>query len=709
MSRLPDLVRDSKLETRFVPDFSVETVHTYHESEPARRRLVSVLEHWKRQEKIGGGGYSTVWLESCPKVSRQGVQVRAVKQIETGGRFARIDFNRELEAIAKFSHPKYERCFVKSFGWYNTPENLFISMEYLKLGDLHDYLLDRPPLSESQAQDISYQILEGLQMMHENEFMHRDLKPKNILIKSHPPQEWWIKIADFGISKRMEESPETSTTLRGTAGFIAPELYGFIKAGSLYSPDIWSLGEIIFQILTKKPAFKPIGQLVSYMRQPEMFPSAVLNDAGVTEIGIEFVRSLMDPIPDSRLTTDVALGHAWMQAPSEILSTSEARPVPTVHDYQNPTETDEQRIESHTEVEKRGSETLRPKGKTKGMVPKVATVEDYDSTDEDSPSSPLLSGTLEEYGSPMEKDTLKSESLTEIQANGSEALGSSSKAKSTSLNMAPDEDRYATDERGAHALKWLYNNLISSQKQRLPGGWHEDYYATDEESDCSARSSAAVHGCQTPSQKQRQRGGLHERVDSRGPDIMRPRSMTKGVSPNMAPADDDYATDKESLFSGLSGYAVSAIQKAIQVSKSHEDIHEKVSETPSLSPRKPIPSRTERQHTESQNRIADWLSNRNCHLINEKDKFPPISLARALAYYSTGVRNRRQPSVYEMPWRETRIPRKLLHPRAIRERGYPFKAEKNTIIIQRVLSEEQVDELISHSNACKGLQGIPTV
>jgi serine/threonine protein kinase len=51
-------------------------------------------------------------------------------------------------------------------------------MEYLKLGDLHDYLLDRPPLSERQAQDISYQILEGLQMMHENEFMHRDLKPK---------------------------------------------------------------------------------------------------------------------------------------------------------------------------------------------------------------------------------------------------------------------------------------------------------------------------------------------------------------------------------------------------------------------------------------------------------------------------------------------------------------------------------------------------
>lgn len=106
MVRLPDLVRDSKLETRFAPDFSVETVHTYHESEPARRRLVSISEHWKREGKVGGGGYSTVWVERCGKVSRHGIQVRAVKQIKTGGRFARIDFNRELEAIAKFSHPK---------------------------------------------------------------------------------------------------------------------------------------------------------------------------------------------------------------------------------------------------------------------------------------------------------------------------------------------------------------------------------------------------------------------------------------------------------------------------------------------------------------------------------------------------------------------------------------------------------------------------
>lgn len=107
MTRLPDLVGDSNLETHFVSDNSLETIHIYHESDPtSRRRVVARSEHWKRLRRIGGGGYSTVWLEECSQGSRNGIKVRAVKQIETGGRFNRIDFNRELETIAKFSHPR---------------------------------------------------------------------------------------------------------------------------------------------------------------------------------------------------------------------------------------------------------------------------------------------------------------------------------------------------------------------------------------------------------------------------------------------------------------------------------------------------------------------------------------------------------------------------------------------------------------------------
>lgn len=80
--------------------------------------------------------------------------------------------------LIDFTYPwQYERCFAKSFGWYESPESLFIAMEYYELGDLHTYLDRKPPLSECEAREITYQILDGLDLMHDNQFAHEDLKP----------------------------------------------------------------------------------------------------------------------------------------------------------------------------------------------------------------------------------------------------------------------------------------------------------------------------------------------------------------------------------------------------------------------------------------------------------------------------------------------------------------------------------------------------
>ena len=64
---------------------------------------------------------------------------------------------------------------MKSFGWFDSLDSIFITMEYLPHGDLHRYL--GSPLKEKEAQLIVHQILEGLAFMHGNGFAHRDLKP----------------------------------------------------------------------------------------------------------------------------------------------------------------------------------------------------------------------------------------------------------------------------------------------------------------------------------------------------------------------------------------------------------------------------------------------------------------------------------------------------------------------------------------------------
>jgi serine/threonine protein kinase len=64
---------------------------------------------------------------------------------------------------------------VKSFGWYDDNESIYIAMEFLPNGDLHQHLTS--PLPESEGQAIIFQIIEGLNFMHQNGFAHRDLKP----------------------------------------------------------------------------------------------------------------------------------------------------------------------------------------------------------------------------------------------------------------------------------------------------------------------------------------------------------------------------------------------------------------------------------------------------------------------------------------------------------------------------------------------------
>ncbi|KAH7144286.1 kinase-like domain-containing protein [Dactylonectria estremocensis] len=228
---------------------------------------------------------------------------------------------RELETIIKFSHDKYARHFVKTLGWYEAEDSLCIAMEFFPAGDLQTYVAEHALLMEDDCRQITSQILRALIVMHGEGFAHRDIKPQNVLIQQCTPStttqsgSWWVKLADFGISRMFHVDTRANSTLIGTAEYMAPELWDQDRnVKTDYSAtDLWALGVMTFFILTKSRLFQNQRYAFQYERSPDrLFPRGSLDDCRVSPHGQDFIRALLKPIPKDRPDSSTAANHAWI-------------------------------------------------------------------------------------------------------------------------------------------------------------------------------------------------------------------------------------------------------------------------------------------------------------------------------------------------------------------------------------------------------------
>ncbi|KAK8008010.1 calcium/calmodulin-dependent protein kinase [Apiospora marii] len=307
--KFSDLVKDSRLETEIL---DLCTQHVFYETgRTAHDRRVRRTEQWVRQRFLGCGAYGTVHLEKCIMGGGQQETLRAVKEIKKCiVAEEELDYARELETIAKFSNHN---------GWFESKDSVFIAMEYLAHGDLQRYLTRALP--EVEARQIISQVLEGLQYMHENGFAHRDLKPSNIMVVNKGP-DWFVKIADFGISKRRQQDVTTlHTPQRGTIGFAAPEVFGFASnIKYTFSVDMWSLGAVAYRILTKCNPFPTIANLTAYVYKKEEFPTALLESYQVSQTARDLIVMLLAAEPQDRPTAIMAGQHEWLSgSPSSFI------------------------------------------------------------------------------------------------------------------------------------------------------------------------------------------------------------------------------------------------------------------------------------------------------------------------------------------------------------------------------------------------------
>ncbi|GFZ03556.1 SNF1 kinase homolog 11 [Actinidia rufa] len=124
-----------------------------------------------------------------------------------------------------------------------TPADIFVVMEYVKSGELFDYIVEKGRLQEDEARNFFQQIISGVEYCHRNMVVHRDLKPENLLLDSRGN----VKIADFGLSNVMLDGHFLKTSC-GSPNYAAPE----VVSGKLYAGpeiDVWSCGVILYALL----------------------------------------------------------------------------------------------------------------------------------------------------------------------------------------------------------------------------------------------------------------------------------------------------------------------------------------------------------------------------------------------------------------------------------------------------------------------------
>nr|XP_023027860.1 ovarian-specific serine/threonine-protein kinase Lok-like [Leptinotarsa decemlineata] len=215
----------------------------------------------------------------------------------------------EISILQTLKHP----CVINMEDIVETPEEVYIVLDYMKGGELTNRILSNTPLSESNVKFLFYQMVLAVQFLHGKGITHRDLKPENVLLFSEEI-ETLVKVSDFGLSK-VTEGDDMMTTICGTMNYIAPEILDNRIPEYNKQVDVWSLGVILFYMLSKRLPFQSSDRTVHqkliisgcYMMEKESWD-------GISASAKDLVEKMLNVKPQKRICIQDVLKHSWLES-----------------------------------------------------------------------------------------------------------------------------------------------------------------------------------------------------------------------------------------------------------------------------------------------------------------------------------------------------------------------------------------------------------
>src|SRR5262245_26906308 len=214
------------------------------------------IGRYKLLQKIGEGGCGVVYMAEQLEPVRRRVAFKIIKQgMDTRSVIAR--FEAERQAVALMDHPSIAQVF--DAGATNTGRPFFV-MELVRGTRITDFC-EENNLSTDERLNLFIQVCQAVQHAHQKGIIHRDLKPSNILVTSNDGAPL-PKVIDFGIAKATADVQLTDKTLFtrfemfiGTPAYMSPEQAEFNARDVDTRTDIYSLGVLLYELLTGKPPF----------------------------------------------------------------------------------------------------------------------------------------------------------------------------------------------------------------------------------------------------------------------------------------------------------------------------------------------------------------------------------------------------------------------------------------------------------------------
>lgn len=185
-------------------------------------------------------------------------------------------------------------------------------MEVLEGGELFNRIRNKGLYTEADAIKVMRNILEALAYLHSKGIVHRDLKPENLILANAENDEN-VKIADFGLATFVKPGQKLDLPC-GSPGYVAYELLQDPSPGYDTKADIYSVGVILYILLTGRPAFHGADykQILAKNKQGEPpYPKRFWHK--ISEHGQQLVKCMIENDQDKRLTAQAALAHEWFQ------------------------------------------------------------------------------------------------------------------------------------------------------------------------------------------------------------------------------------------------------------------------------------------------------------------------------------------------------------------------------------------------------------